>query len=176
MNPTRKKRDKKKKFSVKDIHELFIKEITEFGDSIWESLAFHFTPSEVEKYSAWLVRKGYITESQSDKWFNVLRQVYDGENDEALDEYTNIEAMTFLSSDFFPIEVFDHFEIPDLESYEVDLKSAGEKGLYNVPFILDQEDPDEYNEMYMNNVLYVIAEFIFENQEHYSEVLDEFLS
>ena len=175
MNSTRRKRKKKERLSVKEIHELFIKETTEFGDSLWESLAFHFKQEEIERYSDWLVKKGYITKSQSDKWFDVLRQVYDGENDEALDEYTNIEAMTFLSSNFFPIEVFDHFEIPDLENYEVDLKTAGEKGLFNIPFILDHEDPEEYNEMYVNNVLYVIAEFIYENQSYYSEILEEFL-
>lgn len=175
-NLMRHKKKKRAKLSVKEIHEIFKRETSEFGDSIWESLSFHFTQEEVEIYSSWLVNKGYITKFQSDRWFDVLRQVYDGENEDALDEYTNIEAMTLLSTDFFPIDVFDHFDIPDLENYEVDLKSANEKGLYNVPFILNQEDPDEYNEMYLNNVLYVISEFVYERQDVYSEVLDEFLS
>ena len=151
------------KYTVEKVHEIILGYVLEQGESLWEELEGEFYGKEKD-YLDFLLSRNYITANQKENW---LKYRYDD------CEYENIEAMTYTTPDDFPYDLAEEYELYDEETDKFNYEKAVELGLINVPMFIDVPDVSEFNEIYWNKVLLIIAEYLQDNLSLYSEKLEE---
>lgn len=159
--------------SVEDVTKVLLKQVLENGESIWEEFegAFHNKQNE---YLEFLVKKGHITEEQKENWLKVYKEIYN--NYDGCGEYDHIEAMTYTSPVEFPMDIVDKYELDeDSDECSINIEKATELNLINVPVFIKTTDVEEYNKIYWETVIPIIAEYLFENldNEKYVKVLQD---
>lgn len=156
------------------VTEVLLYQVRGNGESIWEKFEGKFGEKQVQEYLEFLVKNKYISQAHADRWKEVYKEVYDC--DDSMGEYAQIEAMTFISVDEIPYDVFEHYGLEDNEDGSVVLAAAEEKGLLNVPIVVKFEDEPFYNEIYWDKAIPIMAHYVSENYEYYKDVLSRIVS
>lgn len=149
-------------FTVEKVHDILLGYVLEQGESIWEELEGDFYKNE-EKYLDFLVSQNYITATQKENW---IKNRYDDS------DYENIEAMTYMGLNDFPYDLMKENGLIKSD-FELDYDKAKALGMINVPIFIHTTDVEEFNIIYWEKVLLVMAEYLQSDLETYGEKLKE---
>ena len=151
------------KYSRKQVYDIILGYVLEAGESLWEEMEGDFDGNQ-HHYLDFLLKEEYITQEQHNNWLKYEDLI-------ASDWCDNIERMTYYSRDEYPDELMEEHGVIK-ENYELDVNKAKELGLINVPILIDTPLVSDFNKIYWEKVLGIIAHYLYVYQGEYSEILE----